>query len=176
LTAPELAAPAVTAPFLAAAAILAVAGVAKIRRPDDTARALIVAGLPAHRRLVRAGALAEVAVGAAAVAVPGPVTGTLVAASYAAFTLFVGLALARGWPLSSCGCFGRPDARPGYVHLLLDAGAAAAAIWWAVGAPSGIGPLFVHSPWHGIPLALVAAVIAGLAYLIWTNPLERRPA
>ncbi len=170
------AAPAVTAPFLAAAALLAAAGVAKLWRPDDTARALLVAGLPAHRRLVRAGALAETAVGVAAIALPGPLTGSLVAASYAAFTLFVGVALARGWPLSSCGCFGRPDARPGYPHLLLDAGAAVAAAWWAAAAPGRIGPLFVHGPWHGAPLALVAVVIAGLAYLVWTNPVERSRA
>lgn len=146
---------------------------AKLYRPDDTARALQVAGLPGHRRLVRAGAAGEVAVAVAAVAAPGPVTGALVAAVYLAFAGFVGVALVRGWPLSSCGCFGRPDARPGYQHLLLDAGAAAVAGWWARRAPSRIGAVFVHSPGHGLPLGLVAAVIAGLAYLVWTNPLHR---
>lgn len=170
------AAPAVTAPFLAAAAVLAGAGVAKLRRPDDTARALVIAGLPGHRRLVRVGALAEMAVGIAAVAAPGPLTGSLVAAAYAGFSLFVATALVRGWPLSSCGCFGRPDARPGYPHLVLDAGATVAAVWWAAVAPGRIGPLFVHAPWHGGPLALVSVVIAGLAFLVWTNPLERSRA
>ena len=165
--------PAVTAPFLAASVVLAAAGLAKLIRPDDTARALRIAGLPHHRRLVRAGAVAETAVGVIAVALPGPVTGALVAAAYAAFAGFVGAALARGWPLSSCGCFGRPDSRPGYPHLVLNAGAAAAAAWWAVVAPGRVGPLFVHGPWHGGPLALVTLVIAGLAYLVWTNPLER---
>lgn len=165
--------PAVAAPFLAASVALVGAGMAKLWRPDDTARALRVAGLPHHRRLVRAGAAAEAAVGAAALAVPGPLTGGLVAAAYAAFAVFVATALVKGWPLSSCGCFGRPDARPGYPHLLLDAGAVVAAACWARGAPGRIGTLFVHSPWHGGPLALVSAVIAGLAYLVWTNPLER---
>lgn len=165
--------PAVTAPFLAASVVLAGAGVAKLARPDDTARALQIAGLPHHRRLVRVGALAEVAVGVAAVAVPGAVTGGLVAAAYASFSVFVGLALLRGWPLSSCGCFGRPDARPGYPHLVLDVTAAIAAAWWAVVAPGGIGPVFTRGPWHGGPLAVVTLVVAGLAYLVWTNPLER---
>jgi len=163
--------PAVAAPFLAASFMLAAAGAAKLHRPDDTARALLAAGLPGHRRLVRAGAAAEIVVGVAAIARPGPVTGALVAAAYAAFTAFVATALVRGWPLSSCGCFGRPDARPGYLHLVLDAGAVAAAVAWAVAGPSRIGPLFVRSPWHGLPLALVTLVIAGLAYLVWTNPL-----
>lgn len=169
-------APAVTAPFLAASVVLAAAGVAKLARPDDTARALRIAGLPHHRRLVRAGAAGEVAIGVAALALPGAVTGGLVAAVYAAFAAFVAVALAQGWPLSSCGCFGRPDARPGYPHLVLNVAAAAVAAWWAVVAPGRIGPLFVHGPWHGGPLALVALVIAGLAYLVWTNPLERGTA
>lgn len=164
---------AAAAPFLAASVILVGAGAAKLRRPDDTARALRIAGLPHHRRLVRAGAAAEIAVGLVAVVLPGPTTGGLVAAAYAAFAVFVGVALAKGWPLSSCGCFGRPDARPGYPHLALDVGAAAAASWWAGSSPSRIGSLFVHSPWHGGPLALVSAVVAGLAYLVWTNPVGR---
>ncbi|MDE3206200.1 MAG: hypothetical protein KGQ66_18485 [Acidobacteriota bacterium] len=168
-----MSAPAVAAPFLAAAVLLAGAGVAKVWRPDDTARALRVAHLPSHRNLVRAGALAEVVVGVTAVALPGPVTGGLVAAAYAAFTVFVGVALARGWPLSSCGCFGRPDARPGPAHLVLDAGAATVSVWWSVGAPGRIDRVFTGGPWQGWPLALVTVVTAGLAYLIWTNPLER---
>ena len=165
--------PVVTAPFLASAVLLAGAGAAKLWRPDDTARALRVAGLPAHRRLVRAGALVELAVGVAAVAAPGPMTGALVAAAYASFTAFVAVALVRGWPLSSCGCFGRADARPGYPHLVLDAAATATAVWWAVTAPDRIGPVLAHSPWRGWPLLLVTAVVAGLAYLVWTNPVER---
>ncbi|HWE55617.1 MAG TPA: MauE/DoxX family redox-associated membrane protein [Acidimicrobiales bacterium] len=162
--------PAETAPFLAACAVLAVAGAAKLYRPDDTARALAVAGLPHHRRLVRVGAVGEIAVAVAAVAAPGAVTGALVAAAYAAFTLFVGAALLRHWPLSSCGCFGRPDARPTYKHLALNVGALATALWWAVGAPAGVGALFAHSPWKGGPLVLVTLVISGLAYLVWTDP------
>lgn len=174
-------APAVAAPFLAATAVLAGAGVAKLWRPDYTARALQVAGLRlAGRRVgrveVRAGAAAEVVIAVLAVVLPGPVTGALVAISYAAFAGFVLLALGRGWPLSTCGCFGRPDSEPGYPHALLNAGAAAAAAWWAASAPSRSGRLFVHQPWHGFPLVLVSAVIAGLAYLIWTNPLTKEVA
>lgn len=162
--------PAETAPFLAACAVLAAAGAAKLWRPDDTARALAVAGLPHHRRLVRLGAVAELGVAVSALVAPGPLTGSLVAAAYAAFTLFVGAALALGWPLSSCGCFGRPDALPGYRHLLLDAGASAVAVGWSLAAPTRFGPLLAASPWKGGPLLLVTTVIAGLAYLVWTDP------
>ncbi|HET9077047.1 MAG TPA: MauE/DoxX family redox-associated membrane protein [Acidimicrobiales bacterium] len=173
--------PAVAAPFLAAAVVLAGAGVAKMWRPDYTARAvqatgLRIAGRRPGRWWVRAGAAAELVIAVLAVALPNQVTGALVAAAYGAFATFVLAALARGWSLSSCGCFGRPDSKPGYPHVALNAGAAVAAVWWAVQAPGRIGPFFVHQPWHGLPLALLAAVIAGLAYLIWTNPLAMEEA
>jgi hypothetical protein len=162
-------APATTAPFIAAVALLAVAGAAKLWRPDDTAGALRVAGLPAHRQLVRAGALVELAIAVAAVIAPNALTGGLVAVAYAAFTAFVATALVKKWPLASCGCFGRPDSRPGLGPLLLDAGATVAAAGWAVRAPAHVSSLFVRSP----GLGLVSVVIAGLAYAIWTNPLDR---
>lgn len=162
-------APAVAAPFLAAVALLAGAGLAKLWRPDDTAGALRVAGLPSHRQLVRAGAAVEVTVASVAVAVPGALTGGLVAAAYFAFTGFVAIALVKRWPLASCGCFGRQDARPGFGHLLLDAGATLVALLWAVRPPAQLGPLFVRSP----GLGPVSVVIAGLAYAVWTSPLER---
>ena len=162
-------APAVTAPFLAAVTLLAAAGAAKLWRPGDTAGALRVAGLPAHRQVVRAGAVVELAVAVAAVIAPGRLTGGLVALIYAGFTAFVATALAKQWPLASCGCFGGQDSRPGFMHLLLDAGATTAAVWWAVGAPAHLGHLFVRSP--GLPL--VSVVIAGLAYAVWTNPIDQ---
>jgi hypothetical protein len=165
-------APAATAPFLAAVALLGGAGLAKLWRPDDTAGALRVAGLPSHRHLVRAGAALEVAIAAGAVAAPGRFTGSLVAVAYLAFSAFVAIALLRRWPIASCGCFGRADARPGFWHLVLDAGATVAACSWAVDAPAHLGSLFVRSP----GLGLVSAVIAGLAYAVWTNPLDRLTA
>jgi hypothetical protein len=165
--------PAVTAPFFAAAALLAAAGGAKVLRPGDTATALGRAGFPLGRRAVRIGAAAEAALGLAAFAVPGPVTGSLVCASYVAFTVFVVAARSRGWALSSCGCFGRADSKPTYLHAALDAAAAVAAAWWALEPPRRLAPLLHHQPWNGAPLALVSLVIAALAYLIWTNPVQR---
>jgi Methylamine utilisation protein MauE len=166
-----MSAPAVTAPFLAATVVLGVAGLAKLRRPDDTARALIAASIPLGRTGVRAGALAEIAVAVAAIAVPSAITGALVAASYAGFAVFVAMALHQGWPLASCGCFGRPDTAPHRAHAVLNVGAAAAAVWWAAVAPDHIGSLFHHETANGVPLMLITATLAGLAYLVWTNPL-----
>jgi hypothetical protein len=169
--------PPVTAPYLAAAVLLGAAGIAKVARPADTATALRAAGLPAGPALVRIGAAAEVSVAAAALAEPGPFTGGLVAAAYAAFAVFVVVALRRGWALASCGCFGRPDTPPRRAHAVLNAAAAAGALWWAAAWPGGDGSgrlarLFFHQPWHGGPLALITVVVVGLAYLVWTDPLS----
>jgi hypothetical protein len=172
--------PATAAPYLAATVLLGAAGVAKTIRPGDTANALRATGLSSRSlpALVRVGAAGEVALALAAIVVPGPLTGALVAAAYGGFAAFVGLALRKGWALSSCGCFGRPDTRPTPVHAALNVGAAASAVWWAatwaavpVGAGNRLGQLFGHEPWHGAPLGLLIAVLAGLAYLIWTDPL-----
>lgn len=171
-----MSAPAATAPFLAAVILLAGAGVAKARRPDDTATALASAGVRAGRTGVRAMAVGEVVLAVLAVARPGPLTGALVAAAYCGFAGFVVLALRRGWALESCGCFGRPDTPPTVAHAVLNVAAAASAAWWAVTVPAGgravnIGHLFVHTPWNGGALALITLVISGLAYLVWTNPI-----
>jgi hypothetical protein len=163
--------PVVTAPFLAAAVLLGFAGAAKIVRPGDTARALRLAGLPASRTWVRAGALGEAAVACAALAVPGPVTGALVAGSYAAFTGFVVVALRRRWPLSSCGCFGKPDTPPTRSHAALNAGASLCAVWWSASVRSSVLHAFVHQNWQGSVLALETVVVALLAFVVWTNPL-----
>jgi hypothetical protein len=165
--------PIVAAPFLGSAVLLVGAGGAKMIHPEDTAGALNAAGWRVGRNAVRAGALGEALIGLAAIVFPGPVTGALVAASYLAFAGFVVVALRRGWPLSSCGCFGPADSQPTYLHAGLNAAAAAAAIWWAAAAPSRLTSVISHQPWHGAPLLLVVLVIAGLAYAVWTNPVGR---
>lgn len=165
--------PAVTAPFLAATAMLGLAGVAKAMRPGYTARALQVAGLSAGRATVRAGALVEVAVSVAALAEPNAITGSLVAASYAGFALFVAVALWKGWPLSTCGCFARRDSTPGVSHLALDVGAAVAAALWAANPPLDVPAALSRQPWDGWPLLFVSAVVAVAAFIVWTDPLAQ---
>jgi hypothetical protein len=125
--------------FLIAAGLLCIAGVAKAVRPGDTALAMaaLVPGRPPLRLLrwvVRAGALAEAALGVVALAFPRPATAALVALSYFAFFAVVAYARWRGGPLATCGCFGRPDTPPTALHLLIDLALAAAATAVAVGA------------------------------------------
>ncbi|HEX4864681.1 MAG TPA: MauE/DoxX family redox-associated membrane protein [Acidimicrobiales bacterium] len=163
-------APAVASPYLASVALLGVAGLAKVARPKSTVLALRQAGFPATRTAVRGGAVAETAVAVASLVAPGAVTGALVAGCYSAFTAFTVVALRMRWPISSCGCFGKPDTLPTKAHAFLNAGAVVSAVWWAVGRPANVDRVFSGQPWHGAPLGLTTAVVALLAYIVWTNP------
>jgi hypothetical protein len=114
-------------PALVAAGVLAYAGGAKLLDPTMTAGALRTMGLPASAWLVRLGAAAEVALGVAAVVVGGGVLWALVGLSYTLFALFVVVALVSGRPIGSCGCVGRVDIPPTWIHVALNALMGAAA-------------------------------------------------
>jgi methylamine utilization protein MauE len=117
-----------TAVLGAGALVLLAAGAAKVVDPSRTAGALGVRGWPSGPVLVRAGAAAELLVGAGALVVGGPVLASLVALSYLAFALFVASALTSGTPIGSCGCLGRADTPPTALHVVVDAALAAGAL------------------------------------------------
>jgi len=149
------------APYLAAALLLVVAGVAKAMDPLPLARALRLAGVPLRgpllSPLVRVGAAAEALIGAAAVVLPGPLTAAAVALSYAGFTAFVLRALRSGSPLATCGCFGATDTPPSRLHAAVTATLAAMA--WVVAVQPGdlvLGPA----------LLVVVGVLTYLIYLV----------
>jgi hypothetical protein len=151
--------------YLIATGLLVAAGVGKAARPDDTARAmaaLLPRPLPFRllRGAVRAGALAEAALGVLALAIPRPTTAALVALSYLCFFGIVALARRRGGPLATCGCFGRPDTPPTVLHLFIDLVLAAAALAVAASTPGHgtLGTLLAHQPGAGFPLLFVSAV------------------
>ena len=112
---------------LVAAAVLAYAGGAKLFDPTMTAGALRAMGVPAPEWLVRVGAAAEVALAVAAVVWGGGALWALVGLSYTLFAGFVVLALASGRPIGSCGCFGRVDIPPTWLHVVVNASLGAAA-------------------------------------------------
>ena len=155
--------------YLAAALLLALAGAAKTVRPMDTARAVaavVPVPLTMSRTLVRIGALAEAAVGTAAVAHPSPVTAELVAVSYLGFAAFVTVVLARGGALASCGCFGKPDTPATRLHVVVNLVLAGSAVAVAATVTPGWLPAVLElQPWHGVPLALLSVLCAWLAFL-----------
>jgi hypothetical protein len=164
-----------TPAFLAAAGLLAVAGVAKLSRPAGTSRALRAQGLPARWGLVRALGTAEIAVAVAALLeLRGGAA--LLAVTYAGFTAFVGLALVRGRPLSSCGCFAEPDVPPTPVHLVVTAAlaASAAVVGAAAGSGAGLPALLAGPVLPAAAVAVSALLLGGLAFLVLTG--VARPA
>lgn len=152
-------------PFLAAAALLVLAGVSKLGDPSSLVLALRSVGLPARPALGRLLAAAEIAVGGVALAAPGRLSGALVATAYLAFTAFVALALTRGGVLASCGCFGRPDTPPTRSHLAVTVvlAASGAAMAWAP--PDSAWSTAAQQPATLATLVGFAALLAALAYL-----------
>ena len=160
-------------PYLAACVLLVVAGAAKAVRPGDTARAM--AGnlgfrLTLVRPVVRMLAAVELLVGIAGMARPSPPTAGLIAGSYLVFTIFVGVTLARGGPLASCGCFGTPDTPATRTHVIVDLVLAVSALTVALKVPAEWLPrLLAGQVWRGIPLVALSLLCAGLAYLAMTR-------
>ena len=154
--------------YLIGCGLLVCAGVMKAARPDDTARAVLplLAGspalrsLPQLRRMVRLGAATEAALGVVALVLPRPLTASLVAVSYVAFTGYVLYVRSRGGALTSCGCFGTPDGPPTILHATLTAGFAIAAV--------AVATLLAQAPLHGAPLVALSAVGLWLTYLALT--------
>jgi len=155
-------------PFLIATLLLAGAGVAKVLDPAPTTGALRRSGLPVGPVAVRVGGAVEVLIAVVAAVGGARVPALLVAASYLVFTAFVALALVRHLPIGSCGCFGRVDTPPSVLHLVVNVGAAVAAIAVATGAGGGLGGVLAAQPLAGVPFVLLVVVGAYAAFTALT--------
>jgi hypothetical protein len=168
--------------FLAStgAALLVIAAVLKLRRPQPGARALELLHLPASFVVVRFVALAELLVGAAWLAWPSRATGASLSATYLIF-LGISAALVRGSDQATpCGCMGRDDTRISTAHFLYNGA--------LVLASAGSSGLVAHSapglPGHPLLLAVYLAELGcatWLSYLLLTDfqnatrPLDQHP-
>jgi len=156
-------------PYLAACALLVVAGVAKAVRPAETARA-VAAALPVPMvvvaPLVRLGATTEAVIGTAGLVRPSPWSASAVAGSYLLFAGFVAVVVTRGGPLASCGCFGTPDTPATRLHVVLDLVLCTSAVAVVTGVPAAWLPAVLSAqPWHGAPLVLASLLCAWVASL-----------
>lgn len=154
-----------TSVFLAAAGLLAVAGLAKIVRPAATRQALRTQGLPARAALVRLIGVAEVLVAVAAL-LELRFGAALLALSYAGFTLFVASALVRRRPLSSCGCFAEPDVPPTPLHVVVTAVLAVCSGAVATGSRGGLPDLLSGPVATAVAVTASATLIGWLSYLV----------
>jgi hypothetical protein len=154
--------------FALIAALLALAGLAKLRSPRPAAAALFALGLPSRTALVRGIGFAELGLGAWCLFAPGPLSAALLALAYTAFAVVVA-ALVRVAGAVPCGCFGEGSFVATPVHVAIDLLAAALAVAFAL-APAD-GPL----DWLGDPLigsAALAAVVCStwLCFVLFTAP------
>jgi hypothetical protein len=157
--------PALLAPFVAAAAVVAVAGAAKAVRPADTARALRQLGWPGSPLLVRVLGAIEIVLGVSAAITGDRIAAALLALSYLGFATFVAMALRRGGAVSSCGCFGRPDTPPTVSHLLVVLAGALVSLLVAIRPGAGLTAV---SGARGVLIVLLAGITAWLAVLAMT--------
>lgn len=161
--------PALTGPALVAAGLVALAGAQKLVDPAATVGALRALRLPSSPLLVRTGSVAEVALGAAAIAVGGWVVWLLVAGSYIAFGLFVLAALRRGTMIGSCGCFGREDTPPHVSHVALNALFALVAVAASGSIDGAMIDHLVDRPGRGAIVVGVATVGLYLSYAVFVE-------
>jgi methylamine utilization protein MauE len=151
-------------PFSAAAMVLAVSGLAKLRRPGSLVRMLRGIGIPVGPVVVRLFAGLELALGTACLVSPGRATAAALGLLYLSFAAFLASFLARGIELQSCGCAGDRDLPPSWIHVGLNLAAAVVAALVA----ASTGPAFegVARTAEGLPLTGVGFV-AGVATLSW---------
>jgi hypothetical protein len=152
------------APYLVAAAVLLLAGVAKLLSPAATAEGLRDAGLPGSPLVARGLGVAEVLVGAAALLVGGRVAGAGLAAAYLAVTAVAWRQRRAG---ADCGCFGVSGTPVSGVHLGVNGVAVLVAAGSLVVGPPSLPAVLDQAPWWGLPTlgALAVAVLLVRALL-----------
>jgi hypothetical protein len=155
-------------PFAAACVVLAVAGVAKLRRPVGTRPAASALGLPATPSAVRTLGGIELFVAGAGLAVGGAAA-ALVAITYGALAVAAWRLLVHA-PGTACGCLGVSDAPVSRAHIVVDVVAGIAAL----GAVAGGSPLRAVGDGVGDRLAFV--LLVGCCAALVTAVLDALPA
>ena len=149
---------------VAAALLLVVAGLAKVFRPVSTTELLTSFGLPEVPVVVVVIGVVESAVGILAMVAGGPLLAAATGTLYVGFMVVVTGALATG--ARTCGCFGRVDSPPSWLHVVGNAGFAVASFVAVAGqTPTQV---MADQPASGIGFVLGSGVIAGLALVAFT--------
>ena len=144
--------------YAASAVLLLLAGAQKVADPQPLVRALSSMRIPLGSSWVRAGALGEFLLGAAALGSGSRVVAGLVAASYVSFTVVVVLAMRRGGVLASCGCFGNRDIPATGTHAAVTAGFALVAL--------GACARALQVIWSDAALVAATLALAGCTYAV----------
>jgi len=153
--------------FHLVAVVVVVGGVAKLISPDGFVRLLRSLGVPSARSFATATGCLEIAIGIAALVVGGPIAASVLALTYAIFTVVVVMARRAG--AESCGCFGAVAAPPSIVHVAVNAvSCMIAGIAAVLGAPSLFDALS-GQPLAGLPYLFAVGLGAWLTVVIDTT-------
>ena len=148
------------------AGLLVAAGFAKGFVPQAASGALRATHLPSSLFLVRLLGLGEVAIGLSVLVTGSAAAALGLAVTYLGFASFVAIALARHLPIGSCGCFGKDDTPPTWIHLVFNlagTGTAALAVASPIGPPAGwlaeLGSL-------AIPYLIITVAVLLFSYIL----------
>jgi hypothetical protein len=157
-------------PVFAIALVMGVAGVLKLARPRTAAQALGAAGLTDSPLAVRALAVTEIAVAAAALAFGTALTAAAMAVYYAGFAVFALVLLRRAGSAAPCGCFGetKADEPTTYIHVIMNVVAAVLALAAVIWPTGGITDVMSDQPLAGVPFVLLTVLCSWLWYLVLT--------
>jgi len=149
------------------AALLAIAGVAKLRHPAPAATAMARAGFAAGRSGARFTGLLECGVGAWVLIDPGALALGALALAYA--TAASGIWAMRRADVADCGCFGESASlRPSRLHLAVNLMAAASCALAALSPPPGLWAAAGRAPLEAVALVAGLAAAILLSYLAFT--------
>jgi hypothetical protein len=153
----------------AAALLLALAGLAKVVTPAPAVTTLRLAypalrGMRTLRAVVRAGGVAELAIGLAALTVGSRLTAVLLGCCYLVFAALA-VRLVRRGQHAPCGCFGQPDSPIGIAHVVLNVICVGGAIAATLRPPGPAGGLFEHGALPGVVGAAQVVLLAYLGFL-----------
>ena len=154
-------------PFFAAAVVLALSGLTKLRQPGSLVRMLASMGVRVGPAAVRTLSVVEFALGAVCLAAPTRIAAVGLGSLYAAFAGFLGWLLVRRIEVSSCGCSGERDVPPSWIHVGLNLAAAAAGLGSAATGPAfpGVAGAAARLPVAGTGFIIGIVAVAGLATL-----------
>ena len=155
--------------LVVAAALLVIAGAAKLRNPEPARAALETARLPGGIAAVRLAGAVEIAVGAVCIVRPDRVAELGVAALYLIFAFVVARQIRSGSELASCGCLGAIAAPPAWVPVIFTLTAAAVGCAAAIAGSSGLPQLAAAHPLGGLVVLLGTAAATRLAVVVFTD-------
>lgn len=156
---------------LGLAVLLALAGLAKLRRPRPATEALRAAGLPIPGTLVRVLSVAELAIAAAGLLLGGRAAPSVLAGAFLCLAAGAALGGAAAGGVA-CGCFGDDDGPAlGRRHVVANLGAAGLCLAAIPVAPEGLAQLVSRHPAITL-LSAVAALGLALALRAWLRGAE----